>query len=427
MGKPNWANRTIWTGDNLDIMRGMNSESVDLIYADPPFNSNRNYAAPIGSQAAGAAFKDTWTLSDLDVAWMGLIADTEPALYRVVETAGLAHGKGMQSYLCMMAVRLLEMKRLLRPAGSIYLHCDPTASHYLKTLMDVVFGRQNFRNEIIWAYTGASNTKRWFPRKHDVVLFYVNDQSAPFDRDAVRVPYSESFMKRRRHSDASKWEGGGDRPESRTMAEVLDKYKAGKVVEDWWSDIPILIGKERVGYPTQKPLSLLARILKASSVENGIVLDPFCGCATACVAAEKLNRGWVGIDLSEKAAELVVRRVREAQGLFQDIKHRDDVPQRSDTLRVMHTYREMKHILFGEQEGVCNLCNFAFEYRILEVDHVWPKSKGGPDHIENRQLLCPACNKIKGTGTMEEAVAKYNETYANSAFMNVSNGRASSR
>ena len=129
---PNWVNRTIWTGDNLDIMRGMNSGSVDLIYLDPPFNSNRTYAAPIGSEAAGAAFKDTWTLDDVDEAWHGLVADEEPALYRIIDAAGFAHGKGMKSYLIMMSVRLLEMRRLLKPTGSIYLHCDPTASHYLE-------------------------------------------------------------------------------------------------------------------------------------------------------------------------------------------------------------------------------------------------------------------------------------------------------
>ena len=132
MSGPNWSNRTLWTGDNLDIMRGMNSETVDLIYLDPPFNSNKNYSAPIGSEAAGAAFKDTWTLSDVDEAWHGEIADRDPKLYAIIDASGLAHGKGMKSYLIMMAVRLLEMERLLKDAGSIYLHCDPTASHYLK-------------------------------------------------------------------------------------------------------------------------------------------------------------------------------------------------------------------------------------------------------------------------------------------------------
>ncbi len=148
----NWANQTIWTGDNLDIMRGMNSESVDLVYLDPPFNSKTNYAAPIGSQAAGAAFKDTWALSDLDVEWINLIEDKHPSLYRVLLTAMTGSDK---SYLVYMAARILEMKRLLNPAGSIYLHCDPTMSHYLKVVMDAIFGKRNFRNEIAWCYRGG--------------------------------------------------------------------------------------------------------------------------------------------------------------------------------------------------------------------------------------------------------------------------------
>ena len=152
MAKANFVDKTIWTGDNLDILRGLNSESVDLIYLDPPFNSNRNYAAPVGSRAAGAAFKDTWTLSDLDTAWMGLIADEQPAMYKVIEAAGLTHGKGMQSYLCMMAVRLLEMRRVLKDTGSIYLHCDPTASHYLKIVDGLDFRGDRLQNEITWQY-----------------------------------------------------------------------------------------------------------------------------------------------------------------------------------------------------------------------------------------------------------------------------------
>ena len=138
-------NRTIFTGDNLDIMRGMNSNIVDLIYLDPPFNSNKNYSAPIGSKAAGAAFKDTWTLSDIDEAWHGEIAEHNQALYEVISASRHSHGKGMMSYLIMMGVRLLEMKRILKPTGSIYLHCDPTASHYLKMLMDSIFIRTNYR------------------------------------------------------------------------------------------------------------------------------------------------------------------------------------------------------------------------------------------------------------------------------------------
>ena len=168
----NFANQTVWTGDNLDILRGMNSTCVDLIYLDPPFNSNKTYAAPIGSEAAGAAFKDTWTLSDVDEAWHGEIADREPALYAIIDAARQSHGNGMKSYLIMMAVRLLEMHRVLKDTGSIYLHCDPTASHYLKLLMDAVFGGANFRNEVVWHYRRWPAEQRNFQRMHDTLLFY---------------------------------------------------------------------------------------------------------------------------------------------------------------------------------------------------------------------------------------------------------------
>ena len=198
MTTPNFADKTVWTGDNLDILRGLNSDCVDLIYLDPPFNSNRNYAAPVGSAAAGAAFKDTWTLSDLDVAWMGLIADEQPAMYQVLLAAGLAHGKGMQSYLCMMAIRLLEMRRVLRETGSIYLHCDPTAHHYLKLLMDSIFGADNFRNEIIWRRTGAHNAADRFGPIHDDILFYA--RSSEYEHRAIYTPYMkghvETYFKR---------------------------------------------------------------------------------------------------------------------------------------------------------------------------------------------------------------------------------------
>lgn len=191
MAAPNFADKTIWTGDNLDILRGMNSECVDLIYLDPPFNSNRNYAAPVGSKAAGAAFEDTWTLDKLDVAWMGLIADTHPAIASLLKTAGMTHGKGMQSYLTMMAVRLIELHRILKPSGSVYLHCDDTASHYLKQLMDAIFGRTAFRNEIIWQRQSAHNDSKGFGRVSDTVLFY----GQSINKDAVRVSLSAKHEK----------------------------------------------------------------------------------------------------------------------------------------------------------------------------------------------------------------------------------------
>ena len=203
MTEPNFADKTIWTGDNLEILRGMNSECVDLIYLDPPFNSNQNYAAPVGSAAAGAAFKDTWTLSDLDVAWMGLIADKQPALAHVIKTSGMTHGKGMQSYLTMMAVRLntspdstvittMEMHRVLKPTGSIYLHCDPRASHYLKLLMDSINGASNFMAEITWKRISTHSDSRTFGNVADIILFY-GDQ---INTNDVRVPYDPEYVAR---------------------------------------------------------------------------------------------------------------------------------------------------------------------------------------------------------------------------------------
>ena len=172
----------------------MNSECVDLIYLDPPFNSNKTYEAPIGSEAAGAAFKDSWTLSDVDEAWHGEIADREPALYAIIDAAGQSHGKGMKSYLIMMAVRLLEMRRVLKDTGSIYLHCDPAASHYLKQLMDAIYGVRNFRNEVVWAYRGGGVPKYDFARKHDIILRYGKTSTVTFNVDAVRIPYSEYVL-----------------------------------------------------------------------------------------------------------------------------------------------------------------------------------------------------------------------------------------
>lgn len=308
--EPNFVNRTIWTGDNLEILRGIDSECVDLIYADPPFNTNRNYLAPSDSPAAGAGFKDTWTSSDLDSAWAGEIAESEPAVAQLLRGAEMAHSEGMQSYLTMMAVRLLEMRRVLAPTGSIYLHCDPTASHYLKQLMDALFGREQFRNEIVWCYSSGGASKKHFARKHDVLLLYGRERDSV--HNVIRVPYATPDVDGR----------SGFHPE-------------GKMLQDWWADIGIIstTGSERSGYPTQKPLKLLERIITASSNENDVVLDPFAGCATTCVAAEKLNRQWVGIDLCSKSAELVVERLHGEFGdSFQaSVTTRTDIPQRTDT------------------------------------------------------------------------------------------------
>ena len=399
----NWADKTIWTGDNLHVMRGMNSASVDLIYLDPPFNSKVDYAAPIGSKAAGAEFKDTWTLRDVDTEWINLMEARHPALYRVLLAAMTDSDK---SYLAYMAVRLLEMHRLLKPTGSIYLHCDPTMSHYLKLLLDAIFGRGQFRNEIIWAYTGPGNVTRHFKRKHDVILYYTRaSDSWTFNTDAVRVPYSDETMARRGRAEGTAGivSASAETTKRRGAQQASQRFGAGKVPEDWWPDMSVLTNqRERVGYPTQKPLKLLQRIVKASSNPGDVVFDPFCGCATTLVAADDLGRSWAGIDISPKAAELVVHRISERQGLFRDIIHRSDVPQRTDLGKLLsyNSAVNRKH-LYGEQGGSCAGCGEHFKPQHLEVDHIIAVAKGGTDHISNLQLLCGHCNRVKGDRGME--------------------------
>ena len=408
MSTPNWSNRTMWTGDNLDIMRGMNSEGVDLIYLDPPFNSNKTYSAPIGSKAAGAAFKDTWTLDDVDLAWHGEIAEQNPGVYAVIDTAGVVHGAGMKSYLIMMAVRVLEMHRLLKPTGSLYLHCDPTASHYLKLLLDAVFQPTLFVNEIAWCYNVGGKSKKHWARKHDTLLFYTKSKNWHFNGSAVGIPRdtgAKSFGGKIGTDDQGrKYQDKRVKATGKYYRYYLD---SPKIPEDWWVGINSIQSQatERVGYPTQKPLDLLDRIIKASSNQSDVVLDPFAGCATACVSAESLGRQWVGVDLSPLAASLVKARLKEAFKLFYEVHHRTDVPRRTD-LGTLPNYRTHKHQLFGKQEGLCGGCRVAFPFRNFTVDHVIPQSKGGADHLDNLQLLCGACNSTKGTGTQAELIVK---------------------
>ena len=425
----NWANQTIWTGDNLPILRGMNSESVDLIYLDPPFNSNTNYAAPIGSKAAGAAFKDTWTLSEVDAEWVNLMEAKHPALHRVLLAATTNSDK---SYLAYIAVRLLELHRVLKPTGSIYLHCDPTMSHYLKLVMDAIFKKRNFKNEVVWQYgasgRGAKAKAKHFPRNHDLLLYYAKDRRShnhqglwieevyPFDDLPAHIRHDErGYFKtapRGDYTDASiaRLRAEGRIYETRTgtirIRYSLEATGEGvvepKLVGSVW-DIPDMMHApevERTDYPTQKPIALVERVILASSRVGDTVLDPFCGCATACIAAERQGRQWVGIDISPKAAELIQLRMRDELGLFYDGAHRTDIPQRTD-LGVLPAPRTHKRKLYGRQEGYCAGCGEHFEARHLEVDHIISRRKGGTDHIENLQLLCGSCNRIKGDRGME--------------------------
>ena len=452
----NIANKTIWTGDNLPILRGIDSASIDLIYLDPPFNSNANYAAPIGSQAAGAAFKDTWSLNDLDIAWLDLIEAKYPAVNRVIQAAMTDSDK---SYLIYMATRLLEMHRILKDTGSIYLHCDPTMSHYLKLLMDAVFGRKMFLTDITWKrYAAHSLSKFGIDVISDNLLYYAKDYeqvetnavTRELDKEEMlkKFPHVENETGRRyQHIALEQRSNKSSAGESRNIGgkivvsdigwrwsqatfderiaknrhliywtktgrpryKIYDDEYEGEPVGNIWTDIPYLASgdDERIGYPTQKPLALLRRIISASSNTGDLVLDPFCGCATTCVAADELQRNWIGIDVSEKAVELVVDRIKKAQGLFQDIVHRTDIPHRTDLGDIpRYNSQTNKTALYGEQGGICNGCSTHFRPEHLEIDHIIATSVGGTDHIDNLQLLCGHCNRIKGNRGQEYLIAK---------------------
>lgn len=436
-------------------MRGMNSNCIDLIYLDPPFNSKANYAAPIGSMAAGAEFKDTWTLSDVDIAWLDLLEAKHSGLNRVIHAAMTNSDK---SYLVYMAVRLLEMKRILKPTGSIYLHCDPTMSHYLKLVMDAIFGRKGFRNNIVWKRIIAGKQSQHKDKKYssnsDHILFYAKSEHSdltPF-RKMTDYEILEKFplideSGNRYYDDSGhifrpnalgsrpnlcyEWRGfRNPNPSGWTLSKkrLEEEYQKGNFVildngklqrrkflkdhrgiklSDLWDDIKIATGRERTTYPTQKPLALLERIIKASSNKGDIVFDPFCGCATTLVAADRLQRNWAGIDISPKAVELVTTRIKQDQGLFQEITARKAIPERTDVIQLKpYNSIDNKKFLYGEQEGHCKGCGTHFEMRNLTIDHIIARSVGGTDHLDNLQLLCGNCNSIKGNRGQEYLLAK---------------------
>ena len=403
-------NRTLYIHDNLDILRGMNSESVDLIATDPPFNKGRDFHATPDSLAKGARFQDRWSWeADVHPDWVDSIKDDQPALYELIDLVKNGQRRDdLAAYLCWLGVRVIEMRRVLKPTGSLYLHCDPTASHYIKALIDGVFGHRNFRNEIVWAYSGGGISKRHFPRKHDVIFRYTKTNAFTFNIEYK--PYKENTQQVGKHSTYS---GGGDIP--------LDR---GTPVTDWWTDIRTVTGwnAERVGYPTQKPLALYERIIKASSNEGDLVLDPFCGCATTLIAAENLNRHWIGIDLWEHAATTLQQRIGFP------VHARREPPVRTDDeadvgvslpsinrrqrraepwMRLSHA--DMRDILYAAQDGVCAGCGRKLHIRFMQLDHMQPRAEGGANTIDNRVMLCSPCNGAKGAVLTILGLARVNK------------------
>lgn len=421
---------TLYTNDNLFILNGLNSNLVDLIYLDPPFNTKRLFSAPVGSKAAGSSFKDMWSWEDVNEEHLYTLATSYPELTRFIASVGRIHSKTMMAYLTYMTERLIEMHRVLKNTGSLYLHCDPTASHYLKILLDEIFGKSNFRNEIIWERTtdtGSSKAiAKRFPTNTDIILFYSKSQRYLFNKQYIE--YDEKYVSGKFNNDDNDGKGVYRWQVLKTCSQTtFDKLKSenklkktdaskyyyykqyladskGVRISNLWNAediIPISpSAQEATGYPTQKPLALLNRIIKTSSNEGDIVMDPFCGCATACVAAQQLNRKWLGIDIAENAAKILVDRLSDDAGMFKDFVNTTLIPKRTD-IQVVLPSQPVKERLYKEQNGKCNGCGVEFDIRHLEIDHIIPKAKGGGDYYENYQLLCSHCNRVKGDRPME--------------------------
>ena len=481
MAEVNFKNRTLYHGDNLAFLRGMNSETVHLIATDPPFNKNRDFHATPDSLAKGARFSDRWSWErDVHEEWTDSIIDDWAAVWEIIIAARAAYGDDMGAFLCWLGVRLMEMRRVLRPDGSIYLHCDQTASHYIKSMMDAIFGRKNFRNEIVWKRylstgKGSQHSSKTWGVMSDSILFYAKSAQArvrPF-REPSDSEVLQKFPKvdeqGRRYNTATplfcsksmgarpnlcyEWRGyvnphpSGWRLSKERLEEEYQKgnvviYPDGKLerrkyesdydgvpVGSLWIEPELTLAsnsKERTGYPTQKPCDLYERIVKASSNEGDIVLDPFCGCATTPIAAERLKRQWVGMDIWDGALEQVQNRLaRDTILRFDDQQHHVTLPKvhyetappiRTDDnemaaptlkLRIQRpaepwqqlTRHQMLRVLASAQKSsdgvICAGCGRVLEVEFMQLDHITPKAERGENHILNRILLCGPCNRRK--------------------------------
>ena len=418
MTTSDWRNK-LYFGDNLDILReNVADESVDLIYLDPPFNSNATYNVLFrertgeDSAAQITAFDDTWNWSvESEIAFQDVVTAGPEKLGDLLQAMlGFLGRNDMMAYLTMMAQRMAQLHRVLKSTGSIYLHCDPTASHYLKLMMDAVFGQVNFKNEITWKRTTSHNdARRNYSAIGDIILFYTKGDAFWFQTQYI--PYTEAHIassyryvdeNNRRYSaenlrspsprpnltydykgykpHPNGWSVSIDRmkqldaegrlhfPKSKDGRIRLKKYldeMSGVPASNIWDDIkPIQAqAQERLGYPTQKPEALLERIINASSNEGDVVLDPFCGCGTAIAVAERLNRKWIGIDITHLAISLMKSRLRDTFG--PDLSDYDvvGVPQDVESARAL--------AVESEHDG-----RYQFEYWALGLVDARPSNSG---------------------------------------------------
>jgi site-specific DNA-methyltransferase (adenine-specific) len=345
---------TLYIGDNLDILKTrITDEHFDLIYLDPPFNSNRNYNSNFKDGTQERIFEDTWDYNKnkekTDREFQRIeIHNEKLASYLLFIRNGLKEDS-LFAYLTFMASRLNEMRRVLKSTGSIYLHCDPTASHYLKLVMDIIFGEPNFRNEVVWSYSKWSINQKQFSSNHDIVLFYSKSDRNYFHSQSEKLdtPRRRNLVEKVNGISKCKKDDNGN---------IIYITQTEKPIDDVWEINRIgNTGSERLGYPTQKPEALLERIIKASCPENGRLLDPFCGCGTSCAVAAKLGIDYVGIDISSKALDIITKRFTDASLEMPAIEHKPTDGFTSAALA--------KDDKYGFQKAICEKLGFKWDHR----------------------------------------------------------------
>ena len=446
----NFLENTLYEMDNLDVLRGMNSETIDLIATDPPFNTKRNRSGTAGFYVDNWKWGDTdilpdqWKWNEVHPKWLEEIKDDHHALYHAIDGAKHCQGEDTAAFLCFLSVRLIEMHRILKPTGSIYLHCDQTAGHYIKMCMDAIWGKKNFRNEIVWHYRRWTAASKQFQKMHDTILYYSKTREYLFTKPLQSYSNEEYIEDTVRGVVDGKLVRLKDNKGNYIKRE---NQKGGVLMHDVWHDINFLAptANERTGSPDQKPVALYERIIKASSNEGDLVLDPFCGCATTIIAAQNLNRRWVGIDrrcearyhiitrlmgISRKERERLEKYASDKKWLDKqthryEIHYQTQPPTRTDeneqtSPELAHVYpienkhqlrhAEMHDILTNQFGLKCWGCNFIPpDKRYLHLDHIIPKTDGGTNDIDNRALLCQPCNTKKSNTMSLNALRKQNK------------------
>ena len=506
----NAINRGVYIADNLPFLRSLNDECIDLVCIDPPFAKNETFTGEklrppltqeeeenelrllqhwgidnkIDADKAEIAwpderaggYKDIWSWEDdIHEEWLNGLKSDHLAIHSLIETARLIHSDDVAAYLCYMAIRLIEIHRVLKPTGSLYLHCDHTANAYLRQLLDGIFGNSNLRNEIVWHYGKWSNVSSHFQRNHDVVFFYSKSSEYVFHRqffmsDDKKKKLAKGYSVNRPagvkqlivYDRAAASEKIAEKDYDKIV--YRDGTNEGVVMHDVWNDINILNSqsKERTGYPTQKPVALAERIIAASSNQGDVVLDCFAGCAYSAIAAERLNRQWIACDMNPRAwtvfkrqfnkPELVLLRCHDETTGQQvmgsepvvTVHGPDELPERTSPINEIQPKEfqlkerkfkvpasiipesEMLKMLLELSGYMAWCCGFANRRpdgtiikttRNFHLDHVDPKSKEGSNQITNRAPMCPYHNLRKSNNRIH--LSDYREQIAHACEMMV--------